>query len=55
MSEGVNMRVKTERPPNPAGQQVMVKKVPEPLTEAQFRDRREMLRQQTELLSKTAR
>ena len=46
---------KTEKQPNPAGQQVMVKKVPEPLTEAQIRDRREMLRQQTEFLSKRSR
>jgi len=39
--------------PKPAGQQVVVKKILEPLTDAQVQDRREVLRQQAEFLSKT--
>jgi hypothetical protein len=37
---------KAEMQPKPAGQQIVVKKIPEPLTEIQIRDRREVLRQQ---------
>jgi hypothetical protein len=45
---------KPEIQPKRTEQQVVLKKIPEPLTEAQIRDRREMLRQQAELLSRTA-
>jgi hypothetical protein len=44
--------LKSEPRPTPMIQQVPVKKVPEPLTDAQLRDRREMLRQQRDLLQK---
>jgi hypothetical protein len=44
---------KAEKVPKPAGGQVVVKKIPEPLTEAQIHDRREVLRQQAEFLRKT--
>ena len=37
---------KTEMQPKPAGQRVVLKKIPQPLTEVQIRDRREVLRQQ---------
>jgi len=46
---------KTEMQTEPTEQQVAIKKVPEPLTEAQLRDRREMLRQQAESWSKRPR
>jgi hypothetical protein len=46
---------KTEVQTKPAEQQVVIKKVPEPLTEAQLRDRREMLRLQAQSWSKTPR
>jgi hypothetical protein len=42
-----------ETQPKPDGQQVVVKKILEPLTDAQVRDRREVLRQQAEFLSNT--
>jgi hypothetical protein len=46
---------KPEIQPKPAGEQALVMKIPEPLTEAQIRDRREMLRQQAEFFSKRPR
>lgn len=44
---------KAQIPPKPVGQKKVINKVPEPLTAAQSHDRREMLRQQAEFLSKT--
>jgi len=49
------MDPKTKMQPKPVRQQVMIKKVPEALTEAQIRDRREMLRQQAESWAKRSR
>ena len=44
--------LKTEIQPKPTGPRVVCKKIPEPLTEAQICDRREMLRQQAQSFSK---
>jgi hypothetical protein len=46
---------KTEMQPKPVCQQVTVKKISEPVTEAQIHDRREMLRQQAESWAKRSR
>jgi len=46
---------KMEVQPKPVSQQATVKKIPEPITEAQIRDRREMLRQQAESWGKRSR
>jgi hypothetical protein len=45
---------KAENQPKQASQQVVIKKIPEPLTDALIHDRREMLRQQAEFLTKKA-